>query len=684
MAFDTPILFIIFNRPDVTRTVFDRIREVKPRRLFVAADGPRAGNAYDEIKCEETRAVIKGIDWDCEVKTLVRKENLGCGHAVSQAITWFFGEVEQGIILEDDCLPELTFFKYCETLLNYYKDTPEVMHIGGVNFQQGHQRGDASYYFSAIAHVWGWAGWRRAWNKYNFDIRGLDAFIAENKAARYTDNPVVARHWLKTFREMESHLVDTWDYQWTYTVMNNGGVSIIPNVNLISNIGFGGDATHTTEAVSQYADNPVQPMEFPLKHPEAIRINKEADLYFWTVTDRFFERQEQAKPSLAYRIKAKLLSIIEKLLNAFIFNRKNGTSQKNVLIVKNDAIGDYIIGRNFLEATVKDSKYKDHHFYLLANVRLRSLIDSSDAKLYRKVIYFDPAVTRKFKTLYRFYYELRRYRFHTVIHPVYSRTKETDDIISKLGAAEVIGFSGDTSNQGAKHKQVTDRYYTQLVNVDKDPAVKYAHEFMKQKAFFETVLGHSLQLMRPQLDLPVKHGSRTIVVCPGSNQAFKIWSPDNFSSLITQLHQRHPQHHFRIVCGPGEFELGAKVKQGTAVPTTQVNTTDIAELLREIAQCDLVVANDSAPVHIAVALDKPSVCVFNGSRYNRFVPYPAEMHTRSLTVLPSPIQQKIAQSEQAMHFFYERVIKENINAVPVADVLTACEQLLTSIKPAEA
>lgn len=684
MALDTPILFIIFNRPDVTRTVFSRIREVKPRQLFVAADGPRAGNAYDEIKCEETRVIISEVDWDCEVKTLFRQENLGCGRGVSQAITWFFNEVEQGIVLEDDCLPDLTFFTYCEALLEHYKNTPEVMHIGGVNFQQGLRRGDASYYFSAISHVWGWAGWRRAWQKYNFDVEGLDAFISENKVVRYTDNPVVARHWLKIFREMESHLVDTWDYQWTYTVMNNGGVSIIPNVNLVSNIGFGGDATHTTETVSQYANNPVQAMPFPLKHPKEIRINRAADLYFLEVTDRFFERQQQARPSLAYRIKAKLLSVIEKLLNAFIFNRKNGTDQKNVLIVKTDAIGDYIIGRNFLEAAVNDPKYRDHQFYLLANVRLRSLIDSADAKLYKKVIYFDPVVIKKFKTLYRFYYQLRKHRFKTVIHPVYSRTKETDDIISKLGAAETIGFLGDTSNQGARHKQITDRYYTQLVDVDKEPAVKYAHEFIKQKAFFETVLSHTLPIARPQLDLAAKADNATIVICPGSNQAFKIWSPENFSSLITQLHQHYPQHRFRIVCGPGESELGAMVKQGTAVPATLVNTTDISELIKEVAQSGLVIANDSAPVHIAVALDKPSVCIFNGSRYNRFVPYPPQMHTRSATVLPAPILKKIEQSEQAMHFFYERVSRENINAVPVEAVLEACAQLLKPFKQAGA
>ena len=156
--FEIPVLFLIFNRPDLTKIVFERIREVSPKQMFIAADGPRKEHPEDVEKCESARKIVLDmIGWDCEVKTLFQKKNLGCGLAVSQAITWFFEHVEEGIILEDDCLPDLSFFSYCSTLLEYYKLSPNVMHISGDNFQQGKKRGPNSYYFSKYIHCWGWA-----------------------------------------------------------------------------------------------------------------------------------------------------------------------------------------------------------------------------------------------------------------------------------------------------------------------------------------------------------------------------------------------------------------------------------------------------------------------------------------------------------------------------------------------
>jgi len=172
--FNTPILFLVFNRPNTTQRVFNVIRQVKPKQLFVAADGPRRDKGADEEKCEATREIVKQIDWDCEVKTLFREENLGCGKAVSSAITWFFENVEEGIILEDDCLPNLDFFGYCEELLDRYRDNREVMFIGGDNFQKGKKWGDASYYFSAYNHVWGWATWKRTWDIYDFKLDSIN------------------------------------------------------------------------------------------------------------------------------------------------------------------------------------------------------------------------------------------------------------------------------------------------------------------------------------------------------------------------------------------------------------------------------------------------------------------------------------------------------------------------------
>src|SRR6478736_1770065 len=169
--FETPILFIVFNRPDTTRVVFEAIRKVKPKKLYIAADGIRSKVKSDEENCAKVRAIVNDVDWECDVKTLFHEENLNCGKAPSTAISWLFENEEEGIILEDDCLPSTSFFLFCEELLERYRYDSRVMHIGGNNFLNGWQKdNDYSYYFSRSGHIWGWATWRRAWNKFDFDI----------------------------------------------------------------------------------------------------------------------------------------------------------------------------------------------------------------------------------------------------------------------------------------------------------------------------------------------------------------------------------------------------------------------------------------------------------------------------------------------------------------------------------
>jgi len=244
----TPILLIVFNRPDATQRVFDAIRLAQPKRLFVAADGPRPDRPGDPEKCVAARDIVKRVDWDCEVKTLFQDKNLGCGLGPVTAINWFFENVEEGIILEDDCLPHPDFFRFCEELLDYYRENERIMHISGDNFQYGRKRGNASYYFSTYTHNWGWATWRRAWKCYDF------------------------------YCTSEEHRKHAWDAQWEISARNRGGLAILPNVNLVSNIGFGPDATHTT-ALARYANLPTQSLSFPLVHPKRLLPNKAADRY---------------------------------------------------------------------------------------------------------------------------------------------------------------------------------------------------------------------------------------------------------------------------------------------------------------------------------------------------------------------------------------------------------------------
>ena len=231
----TPILFLIFKRLDTTKQVFEQIRKVKPPKLYIAADGPRQNVEGEVEKCKAVREyVLSNIDWDCKVKTLFREKNLGCGRAVSEAITWFFEQEEKGIILEDDVVPSLSFFWFCEELLERYKSDMRIWHIGGCNFQDGKVRGDGDYYFSAINHIWGWASWADRWKHYDFELKNIndDRFIEnywKGSASKY---------WKKIFWKMKNKEFDTWDYQWTFTMWFNKGLAILPNFNMITNIGW--------------------------------------------------------------------------------------------------------------------------------------------------------------------------------------------------------------------------------------------------------------------------------------------------------------------------------------------------------------------------------------------------------------------------------------------------------------
>jgi hypothetical protein len=272
-----PVVFIIFNRPDTTARVFEAIRQAKPPLLFVIADGARTSKAGEAEKCAAARAIIDGVDWDCEVRTNYSDVNLGCGKRVASGLDWVFQEVEEAIILEDDCLPHPTFFQFCEELLEYYRNDTRIMAIAGNNFQRGKKYSAASYYFSRYPHCWGWASWRRAWQYYDFkmsiwpQIRGgewLDNMLDSKKSVKY---------WSEIFDNMHyKELIDIWDYQWTFACWIQSGLSILPEVNLISNIGFGEDATHTVED-SPLANLPVQPVKFPLIHSPFLLRNCEAD-----------------------------------------------------------------------------------------------------------------------------------------------------------------------------------------------------------------------------------------------------------------------------------------------------------------------------------------------------------------------------------------------------------------------
>jgi len=280
---ETPILFLVFNRPDVSKRVFEQIKLAKPRKLYIASDAARSNKEGEaEIVLDLRDFLLKNIDWDCTVSTLFREENLGCKYAVSSAIDWFFHNEEQGIILEDDCLPEQSFFRYCEELLIKYKNDKRIWHIAGNNFHFGQSDGtNNSYYFGGIyGSIWGWASWRDRWAEYDAEIKAFEEDEVRSKLALSYDGSeaVVAR--FNDFQLIKDGL-DTWDFQWVFARWMNKGLTIVPSVNLIKNIGFSEEATHTQYTKDKRSDMEVEAMSFPLIHPEIVERNASMERQFY-------------------------------------------------------------------------------------------------------------------------------------------------------------------------------------------------------------------------------------------------------------------------------------------------------------------------------------------------------------------------------------------------------------------
>lgn len=273
-----PIAFIIFNRPEHAQKVFNEIRNARPEKLFIIADGPRT--PAESALCEETRAVVTRIDWPCEVRRNYADVNLGVKQRISSGITWFFEHVSEGIILEDDCLPDQSFFPYCKELLERYKDDTRIMHISGDNFQQNNSKFACkeSYYFSRIPHVWGWATWRRAWNLYDAEMKRWPEVKKLRTLGPVFKNYGVYEYLSYSWDVHYENKKDNWDRQWVFACALYGGACINPAVNLVSNIGFGNNSTHTKE-MRWFADMPRHAMSFPLAHPKNISIDRSADAY---------------------------------------------------------------------------------------------------------------------------------------------------------------------------------------------------------------------------------------------------------------------------------------------------------------------------------------------------------------------------------------------------------------------
>ncbi len=279
MALKSPVAFLVFNRPELTARVFAEIRRAKPERLLIVADGPRPERIGEAERCARVRDVVAGVDWDCRVETAFSDVNLGCRRRVASGLDWVFERVDRAIVLEDDCLPEPSFFSFCDTLLERYADDLRVMHIAGSCFLPDQARRSESYVVSRFPFIWGWATWRRAWKQFDLQMKRWPEFLDHDRLSHIFADRADAEIWRRNLAATFRGEIDTWDAQWVLACWLADGISLVSTRNLISNMGFGRDATHT-RGWSPQASLRTAAQVHPLVHPQTIAFDPALDARF--------------------------------------------------------------------------------------------------------------------------------------------------------------------------------------------------------------------------------------------------------------------------------------------------------------------------------------------------------------------------------------------------------------------
>lgn len=278
----TPVLFIGFNRIGPAEKVFEAIRAARPKKLYFACDGPR--NEDEAVRCEEVRALVERVDWPCELHTRFNSTNLGLRKGVSSAIDWFFQAEPEGIVLEDDTLPVPTFFRFCQELLEHYRDDKRIWVVLGNNLMTDYKgEEDGSYYFSGHGYgaPWGWASWRRVWEHYDVDMKAWPELRASTRLKDFFLSRQEERDVLEMMDYVHQGLMNSWSYQLDVKRVANHALNILPYTNLVKNIGFGEDGTHTLDLNDPRNQDTARDMSFPMAHPRFIMLDARRDLEYF-------------------------------------------------------------------------------------------------------------------------------------------------------------------------------------------------------------------------------------------------------------------------------------------------------------------------------------------------------------------------------------------------------------------
>ncbi len=309
--FDVPILYLVFNRPDLVKLTFPSIKSQKPKKLFIASDGPRDTHTEDPARVDECRNwVLDQIDWECELKTLFREKNLGSGVAVSEAITWFFKQVEMGIILEDDILTNESFFQFQQKMLEKYALVKNVLHVSGSNFLFGKTYTPDDYYYSKFPNTWGWGTWSDRWDLFQFDLEISLEKISEFALSYH--NKGIKNLWEHRLNALKNNVVDAWDYQWFFQLIINDMITVVPQKNLVTNIGIGDQATHTTVFAKKYNSVTLESLPYDLKYPSQVKYSRSSDIKHYK--NIFKETTENRLRNLAYKYIPERLYTMLKLI----------------------------------------------------------------------------------------------------------------------------------------------------------------------------------------------------------------------------------------------------------------------------------------------------------------------------------------------------------------------------------
>jgi len=272
-----PVIYLIFNRPEATRRSHQILREIRPEKLLVVADGPRAHVADDRERCLLTRQIATDIDWPCELQTCFSDVNLGLKQRVASGLSWAFEQVEEAIVVEDDCLPDPSFFRFAAEMLEKYRQDERIMCISANNFQQGRRRAPYSYYFSLFPHCWGWATWRRSWRHFDLGMSRWPELRDGGWLRDMIQDKAGLSYWHQTFEGCHRGMVNSWATAWTFSCWAQNGLTLLPEVNLVRNIGFGKDGTNTTSSDNHLSAITSSSLQFPLRPPPYVLRDTQAD-----------------------------------------------------------------------------------------------------------------------------------------------------------------------------------------------------------------------------------------------------------------------------------------------------------------------------------------------------------------------------------------------------------------------